>query len=67
MVPIKRGDFRKGGKGVAALARETMGADPCGDAVYIFRAKRTDRFKLIFGDGTGVCIHAKLLEDGEFR
>ena len=33
----------------------------------MFRAKRTDRIKLIFWDGTGVCLYAKRLEDGEFR
>ncbi|MER8773048.1 IS66 family insertion sequence element accessory protein TnpB [Mesorhizobium sp. C280B] len=27
----------------------------------------TDRIKLIFWDGTGVCLYAKRLEDGEFR
>jgi transposase len=26
-----------------------------------------DRIKLIFWDGTGVCLYAKRLEDGEFR
>ncbi|WP_287304637.1 IS66 family insertion sequence element accessory protein TnpB [Mesorhizobium sp.] len=31
------------------------------------RAKRPDRIKLIFWDGTGVCLYAKRLEDGEFR
>ncbi|WP_123151213.1 IS66 family insertion sequence element accessory protein TnpB [Mesorhizobium delmotii] len=30
----------------------------------MFRAKRTDRIKLIFWDGTGVCLYAKRLEDG---
>ena len=44
-----------------------MGADPFSGAVYVFRAKRADRVKLIFWDGTGVCLFAKRLEDGEFR
>jgi transposase len=35
-----------------------MGADPFSGAVYVFRAKRTDRIKLIFWDGTGVCLYA---------
>jgi transposase len=60
-------DFRKGAEGLAALVREIMGADPFSGAVYVFRAKRTDRIKLIFWDGTGVCLIAKRLEDGEFR
>ncbi|MER8394754.1 IS66 family insertion sequence element accessory protein TnpB [Mesorhizobium sp. M1340] len=67
MVATKPVDFRKGAEGLAALVRETMGADPFSGAVYVFRAKRNDRIKLIFWDGTGVCLYAKRLEDGEFR
>jgi transposase len=60
-------DFRKGAEGLAALVRETMKADPFSGAVYVFRAKRADRVKLIYWDGTGVCLFAKRLEDGKFR
>jgi transposase len=60
-------DFRKGAEGLAALVRETMNADPFSGAVYVFRAKRADRIKLIYWDGTGVCLFAKRLEDGKFR
>jgi transposase len=67
LVATKPVDFRKGAEGLAALVRETMGADPFSGAVYVFRAKRADRIKLIFWDGTGVCLMAKRLEDGEFR
>ena len=44
-----------------------MAADPFSGAVYVFRAKRADRIKLIFWDGTGLCLFAKRLEDGIFR
>jgi transposase len=47
--------------------RETMTADPFSGAVYVFRAKRADRIKLIFWDGTVLCLFAKRLEDGIFR
>ena len=60
-------DFRKGAEGLAALVREQMQADPFSGAVYVFRAKRADRVKLIYWDGTGVCLFAKRLEDGKFR
>jgi transposase len=52
---------------LAALVRETMAADPFSGAVYVFRAKRADRIKLVFWDGTGLCLFAKRLEDGIFR
>lgn len=67
LVATKPVDFRKGAEGLAALVREQMKADPFTGAVYVFRAKRADRVKLIFWDGTGVCLFAKRLEDGSFR
>ena len=66
MVATRPVDFRKGAEGLAALVRETMGADPFSGAVYVFRAKRADRIKLVFWDGTGVCLFAKRLEEGRF-
>ena len=66
MVATRPVDFRKGADGLAALVRETMGADPFSGAVYVFRAKRADRVKLVYFDGTGVCLLAKRLEDGKF-
>jgi transposase len=67
MVATRPVDFRKGAEGLAALVRETMTTDPFSGAVYVFRAKRADRIKLIFWDGTGLCLFAKRLEDGIFR
>jgi transposase len=67
MVATKPVDFRKGMEGLATLVRESMGADPFSGAVYVFRAKRADRIKLVFWDGTGLCLFAKRLEDGTFR
>lgn len=67
LVATKPVDFRKGAEGLAALVREAMQADPFSGTVYVFRAKRADRVKLLFWDGTGVCLFAKCLEDGEFR
>lgn len=67
MLATKPVDFSKDAEGSVALVRETMGADLFSGVVYVFRAKRTDRIKLIFWDGTGVCLVAKRLQDGEFR
>jgi len=63
MMATRAVDFRKGVDGLAALVRESMGADP----FSVFRAKRADRVKLVFWDGTGVCLFAKRLEEGQFR
>jgi len=67
LVATKPVDFRKGAEGLAALVREIMQAEPFDGAIYVFRAKRADRVKMVFWDGTGVCLFAKRLEDGGFR
>ena len=67
MIATKPVDFRKGAEGLAALVRESMGADPFSGAVYVFRARRADRIKLVYFDGTGVCLFSKGLEDGKFQ
>ena len=67
MVATQPVDFRKGAEGLAAVVRDAMGADPFCGVVYVFRAKRADRVKLIFWDGTGLVLVAKRLEDGGFR
>ena len=48
LVATRPVDFRKGAEGLVALVRDVMGADPFDGAVYVFRAKRADRVKLVF-------------------
>ncbi|VDS10794.1 IS66 Orf2 like protein [Paracoccus haematequi] len=35
-------------------------------ALYVFRAKRADRIKIVWWDGSGVCLYAKRLEKSSF-
>ena len=76
MVATRPVDFRKGAEGLSALVREIMAADPFSGTVYVFRAKRADRIKLVFWDGTGLCLFANgskrylpwpKIEDGVMR
>lgn len=60
-------DFRKGMDGLAALAKETLAQDPFSGAILVFRAKRADRVKLLFWDGTGLLLVSKRLEQGAFK
>ena len=60
-------DMRKGMDGLAALVKEHLGDDPFCGSIFVFRAKRADRVKLICWDGTGLCLYAKRLEQGSFR
>lgn len=46
-VATKPVDFRKGHDGLAALVQSHLQKKPFGEAVYVFRAKRADRLKMI--------------------
>ena len=65
LIATKPVDFRKGMDGLAAVVKEHLGADPFSGAIYVFRAKRADRVKLVVWDGTGLCLFAKRLERQE--
>lgn len=60
-------DFRKGAEALAVLARETLGCDPLQGVAVIFRAKRTDRVKIVVWDGSGLVLYWKRLESGAFK
>ena len=59
-------DFRKGMDGLAALVQQVLRADPFAGDVFIFRARRADRVKILVFDGTGLCLYSKRLEAGRF-
>jgi transposase len=59
-------DLRNGFDGLAAKAKAMIGADPFSGHLFIFRGKRGDYFKGLYWDGTGLCLLAKRLEQGEF-
>lgn len=67
LVATKPVDFRKQADTLAAFVQHALGADPFSGAVYVFRAKRLDRVKLLWWDGTGICLLTKRLEGGAFR
>ncbi len=67
MVATRPVDFRKGADSLAAMVKAQYGADPFSGVVYVFRAKRADRVKLVWWDGTGLWLMAKRLEQGAFR
>ena len=59
-------DFRKGIDGLAGVVQEMLRLDPFSGAVFVFRAKRADRVKLLVWDGSGLTLIYKRLEDGKF-
>src|SRR4051812_18471467 len=60
-------DFRKGGHSLAALAQEVLGEDPFSGAVIVYRAKRSDRVKILVWDSSGLVLIWKQLQQGSFR
>ena len=54
-------DFRKGPDGLVALVSDA-GSDPFNGALYVFRAKRSDRIKIVWWDGSGLCLYANDLD-----
>ena len=54
LVATRPVDFRKGMDGLAALAKETLAQNPFSGAILVFRAKRADRVKLLFWDGSWI-------------
>ena len=55
LVATKPIDFRKGANGLAALIKDEMRADPFSGVIYVFRAKRADRIKLLYWDARVWC------------
>jgi transposase len=66
LMATKPVDFRKGMNGLAALVKEHLKQDPFSGTIFCFRSKGADRVKLVFWDGTGLCLFAKRLEGGRF-
>ncbi|MDX4076615.1 IS66 family insertion sequence element accessory protein TnpB, partial [Brucella sp. NBRC 113783] len=58
-------DFRKGAASLMAVVRDG-GLDPFNGALYVFRSKRADRVRIVWWDGSGVCLYSKTLEDRGF-
>ena len=60
------GSLRKGHDGLAALVQSMLQEDPFTGTVFVFRAKRADRLKILFWDETGLVMAYKRLEETTF-
>ena len=59
-------DMRKGLDGLAMLVQGVLRQDPFSGHLFAFRGRRANLIKIVFWDGTGLCLFTKRLEDGIF-
>jgi len=55
-------DMRKGLDGLATLIQEHLKKDPFSGHLFVFRGKNASRLKLLFWDGTGLCLFTKRMD-----
>lgn len=60
-------DLRWGMDRLAGIVRERLGRDARGGALFLFFGRRRDRLKVVFHDGTGMCLFYKRLDERRFR
>ena len=52
---------------LSGMAVERMGRDARSGALFVFFGKRREAMKVLFCDGTGMCIFYKRVDRGTFR
>ncbi len=52
---------------MSGIVAERLTRDVRGGALFVFFGKRRDALKVLFFDGTGLCMFYKRLDQGAFR
>lgn len=52
---------------LAGIALEQVGVDGRSGALFVFFGRRRDALKILFFDGSGMCIFYKRIDKGTFR
>jgi transposase len=60
-------DLRWGFDRLAGLVGDRLNRDARSGALFVFFGKRRDCLKVLFFDGTGMCLYYKRLDAGTFR
>jgi transposase len=66
-VAVEPVDMRWSFDRLAGAAQERIGYDTRGGALFVFFGKRRDAVKVLFFDGSGMCLFYKRLDRGVFR
>jgi len=59
-------DLRKGFDGLYGVVQGGLGRDPLSGDLFLFVNRERTRAKVLFWDGTGLCLYQKRLERGRF-
>jgi transposase len=60
-------DMRSSFDRLSGIAKEQVGYDARSGALFVFYGKRRDALKILFADGSGLCIFYKRLDRSVFR
>ncbi|WP_018147512.1 IS66 family insertion sequence element accessory protein TnpB [Henriciella marina] len=59
-------DMRKGIDGLSVMVQEVLKRDPFTGHLFVFRGRKANLIKIVYWDGTGLCLFIKRLEHGAF-
>jgi transposase len=59
-------DLRRNIDALGVLIQQGLGCDPFSGDMFAFRGRRADMIKILWWDGTGLCLFMKRLEDATF-
>lgn len=65
-VALEPVDMRLGFERLSGIVRERIGYEPRSGALFVFFGRRRQTVKVVFADGTGICIFHKRLDQGVF-
>ena len=66
LIATKPVDFRCGHQALALIVQTELKLDPHSGVTVVFRSRRGDRLKILVGDGSGMVLICKVLEQGSF-
>lgn len=59
-------DMRKGMDGLAMLVQGMLKQDPFSGHLFAFKGRKSNLVKILYWDGTGMCLYSKRLDSGSF-